>query len=93
MSDSIEFKSVTELYKRVEPALYSKVKELKGLGFKYISEKDIWNYLVTYNWKDKKDLQLSDLISDILYCDNNKVNEYVMSQINRTKINDDEEIL
>lgn len=93
MSDSIEFKSVTELYKRVEPALYSKVKELKGLGFKYISEKDIWNYLVTYNWKDKKDLQLSDLISDILYCDNNKVNEYVMSQINRAKINDDEEIL
>lgn len=93
MSDSIEFKSVTELYKRVEPALYSKVKELKGLGFKYISEKDIWNYLVTYNWKDKKNLQLSDLISDILYCDNNKVNEYVMSQINRTKINDDEEIL
>ncbi len=93
MTDTIEFKSVTELYKRVEPALYSKVKELKGLGYKYINERDIWNYLVTTNWKHKKDIQLSDLISDILYCDNNKLNEYVMNELNKTKMTDDEEIL
>ena len=93
MSNTIEFKNVTELYKRVEPALYSKVKELKGLGYKYINEKDVWNYLVTYNWKNKRDLQLSDLISDILYCDNNKLNDYVSNEKNNTNKDIDEEIL
>lgn len=93
MNSSIEFKNVTELYNRVLPALYSKVKELKGLGYKYINEKDIWNYLVSNDWKNKKDLQLNDLISDILYCDNNKLNDYVIGKINKDKNVDDEEIL
>ncbi len=93
MNDSIEFKDVKELYNRVLPALYSKTKELKGLGYKYINEKDIWNYLVSSDWKNKKDLQLNDLISDILYCDNNKLNDYVIGKINQNKNNNDEEIL
>ena len=45
MDNPIEFKSAKELYDRVLPALYSKVKEVRNLGFKYITEKDIWNYL------------------------------------------------
>ena len=81
MSQNIEFKSVTELYNRVLPALYSKVRELKGLGFIHITEKDVWSYLVNNDWKEKIDLQLNDLISDILYCDNNKLNDYVLSKI------------
>ena len=74
------------------PALYSKVKELRGLGYKHISEKDVWNYLVNNDWKERKDLLLSDLISDILYCDNNKINDYISNKINDKKF-DDEEIL
>lgn len=93
MNNPIEFKDVKELYNRVLPALYSKIKELKALGYKYISEKDIWNYLVNNDWKTKRDLQLNDLISDILYCDNNSLNEYVISKINDKKQNEDEEIL
>ena len=46
----IEFKSAEELYNRVEPALYSKRKEINKLGFKYVTEKDIWNYLVDNCW-------------------------------------------
>ena len=46
MNDTVEFKSLRELYERVTPALYSKAKELKNLGFKCVTEKDIWNYLV-----------------------------------------------
>ena len=38
MNKSIEFKSIKELYDRVKPALYSKVKELRGLGYKNIHE-------------------------------------------------------
>ena len=93
MNSPIEFKDVKELYNRVLPALYSKVKELKGLEYKYINEKDIWNYLVNNDWKNKKDLQLNDLISDILYCDNNKLNDYVIGKINKEKNISDEEIL
>lgn len=89
MNEPIEFKSAKELYDRVLPALYSKVKELKNLGFKYITEKDVWNYLVNSTWKTKRDLQLHDLISDILYADNYKVNDYVMEKMKKLKTRDD----
>lgn len=96
MDNPIEFKSAKELYDRVLPALYSKVKELRNLGFKYVTEKDIWNYLVNSTWKTKRNLQLHDLISDILYADNYKLNDYVMDKMrNLKKRNDnvDEEML
>lgn len=89
MNNSIEFKSVKELYDRVLPALYSKTSELKKLGFKYINEKDVWNFLVNNTWKNKRDLQLHDLISDILYADNNKLNDYVMDKMRSLKTKDD----
>lgn len=95
MSDKIEFKSAIELYNRVLPALYSKVKELNGLGIKHITEKDIWIYLVNNDWKTKSNLELSDLISDILYCDNDKLNEYVSLRKNNKSdiVNIDEGVL
>ena len=92
MNSSLEFKNADELYKRVKPALYSKVKELKRIGYKHINETDIWNYLVSNEWKDRKGLLLSDLISDILYCENDKLNNYVSNKINNQKF-DEEEIL
>lgn len=96
MDNPIEFKSAKELYDRVLPALYSKVKEVRNLGFKYITEKDIWNYLVNSTWKTKRNLQLHDLISDILYADNYKLNDYVMDKMKKLKTrndNVDEEML
>ena len=96
MDNPIEFKSAKELYDRVLPALYSKVKEVRNLGFKYITEKDIWNYLVNSTWKTKRNLQLHDLISDILYADNYKLNDYVMDKMRKLKKrtdNVDEEML
>ena len=96
MDNPIEFKSAKELYDRVLPALYSKVKEVRNLGFKYITEKDIWNYLVNNTWKTKRNLQLHDLISDILYADNYKLNDYVMDKMRKLKKrndNVDEEML
>lgn len=89
MNNPIEFKSAKELYDRVLPALYSKVKELRNLGFKYITEKDVWNYLVNSTWKTKRNLQLHDLISDILYADNYKLNDYVMDKMKKLKTRDD----
>lgn len=90
MNDNIVFKNKEELYNRVYPALYSKAKEIRKLGFKYIKEIDIWNYLVDSEWKKRNDLELHDLISDILYVDNERLKEYVMEKIN--KIKDDVQI-
>lgn len=96
MDNPIEFKSAKELYDRVLPALYSKVKEVRNLGFANITEKDIWNYLVSSTWKTKRNLQLHDLINDILYADNYKLNDYVMDKMRKLKKrndNVDEEML
>jgi hypothetical protein len=90
MSDKIEFKSAIELYNRVLPSLYFNVKVLNGLGIKHITEKDIWIYLVNNDWTTKTNLELSDLISDILYCDNEKLNKYVSNKISNRNINEEE---
>ena len=87
-----EFKSLDDLDNRVKPALYSKLIEIKRLGFNMVSEHDIWNYLVMNNWKKRTNLELHDIISDILYADNYAINEYVMSYLRRHK-KDEEDII
>ncbi len=83
--NSIEFKSIDELYNRVLPALSSKVRELNSLGYKFVKEKDIWNYLVVNTWKNKNNLELFELVNDILYLDNYLVSEYVLNKLNSRK--------
>ena len=85
MEDDIEFKTVKELYDRVLPALYSKVKELRRLRLNYAEEKDIWNYLVETSWKKKKNLELHELISDIINADNYAIEDYVMNKLSKFK--------
>ena len=80
-----EFKSLEELYNRVKPALYSKLKELRRLGFSMINEVDIWNYLVEHNWTNRVNLELHDIISEILNANNLDINDYVMKKINKYK--------
>ena len=61
-----EFSSLEELYKRVSPALHAKEVEMHRLGYFYIKDIDIWNYLTRKKWKNGKDLMLSDIVSDIM---------------------------
>lgn len=89
MEDKIEFKSLKELYERVKPALYSKQKEVRRLGLKYVTEKDIWNYLVENVWKSKENLELHELINDILYVNNYDLNEYAMRRVKEYKESED----
>ena len=71
------FNTQEELFIRVRPALHSKLEELKRLNFPNINEKDIWNYLSEVKWQKSKNLTLSDIVSDIMHIDNNKLNRYV----------------
>ena len=80
----IEFKSLDNLYKRLKPALYSKVVELRRMGLEYIKEEDIFNYLSQNLWSKKDNLSISDLTNDILYLDKNLITNYCMDLLKDT---------
>lgn len=80
-----EFKTIDDLYKRLKPALYSKVVELKRMGLDYIKEEDIFNYLLKNSWSDRDNLSISELTNDILYLDNNLITNYVMNMLKNTE--------
>ena len=77
----IEFNSVEELYKRVRPALTSKVLEYKRNNIAYIKEEDIWNYLIEYKWRNSKGLELFNIVDDILNINNSEVESYVINKM------------
>ena len=92
MDNKLEFRTKEELYNRVLPALYSKIKEVRKLGMRNITEKDIWNYLVENEWKKRVNLELFDLINDILYVDNYKLHDYVNEKMRKLKMESNEEL-
>lgn len=88
---NMEFKSLDDLYKRIKPALYSKVMELKRNGISYIKEEDIWNYLSVNVWKNSKLLSIYDMVNDILELDSSELKEYVLSLLKKLDRNIDKE--
>ncbi len=82
-----EFSSLEELYKRVRPALKSKVDELQKYGNLSISKYDLWKCLIINKWRNETGLMLSDIVDDILNTSFDEINSYYMKMIN------DEEIL
>lgn len=64
--NKVEFDTLEELYKRLYPAMDTKVNELKTKGITYIEIDDIWNYLKINKWSKSKDLTLSKCVDDIL---------------------------
>lgn len=80
-----QFSSQEELYQRVKPAINAKVVELHRLGFSYITDIDVWNYLIESKWKKSHNLVLSDIVSDILHVDNKKIDEYLKGKLAKTR--------
>lgn len=78
----IEFNSLEELYKRLKPALTTKVDEIKMQGYAYIKEEDIWNYLKEIKWKQSKNLSLYEMVSDILNLESEKIDSYLKDKLN-----------
>lgn len=77
-----EFTSLEELYKRIKPALSTKQTEMQRLGYKYIEEEDIWNYLKEVKWKKSTDLSLYEMVNDVLNVDNEVVDNYLKEKLN-----------
>ncbi len=70
--EEIKFKSVTELYERLLPALTTKVNELKLENIK-INELELWNYLRKENWSSANNLSLNTMVNDIFKLDIEKL--------------------
>lgn len=79
--EEIRFNSLEDLYNRIKPALKSKLKELYNLDKIYIKENDIFEYLTETKWNDSNNLTLDEMVDNILYCDNEKLDEYVQRKI------------
>ncbi len=89
----ITFASKEELYKRVKPALRTKKNEFKKLGYSYIKETDIWNFLIKKKWKNGNQLCLADIVSDIMHVQKEAVDEYLKLMHQQTNDNNNLEIL
>ncbi len=63
--EEIKFESVTDLYRRLYPALSTKKNEMLKDGIK-ISELDIWNYLRNNIWNSASNLKLYNMVDDIM---------------------------
>lgn len=76
-----EFKSLTDLYNKIKPALKTKENELRGHGIKYIKQEDIWNCLKEVKWKNSSNLSLSEMVNDVLEISIDNLDMYVKKQI------------
>lgn len=90
----IKFNTLTELYNRLKPALYSKSLDIKRKNINYIKEEDIWNYLVNNVWINKINLDIYEMVEDIFDLDIYKLDSYVKSLLEkRTVIVNREDLL
>ena len=85
--DELNINNSVTLYKRLTPALNTKVRELKKSNIDYIRNEDIWNFLQKYKWKNNNP-SLDMMVDDILNLDNSKLDYYVKEK----KINKREDI-
>ncbi len=74
----MEFKTVEELYNRIEPALYSKVMEFTRNGLTFVKEEDIWNYLSEYTWVKSENLTLADMVNSIMDLKASEIKDYCL---------------
>jgi hypothetical protein len=70
MDEYLGIKNEVDLYRRLLPALNCKQRELRNNNIE-IKKEDIWNYLIKTRWDNKRGLDLSTMVSDILNLDNN----------------------
>lgn len=77
----IKFNSLKELYDRLKPALQTKKNEMTRIGYSYIKEEDIWNYLKEIKWKTAENLSLHEMVNDILNTDDVVIDKYLKEKL------------
>ncbi len=68
--------SLASLYKKVLPALRTKVHELNRHKIYFYDETELWKALRKLKWDKKSDLSLYDIVNDILSISEKELLEY-----------------
>lgn len=78
----MEFRSASELYERLKPALITKAEEMRRNGYEYIKEEDVWNYLKEVKWIKTVNLELYQMVEDVLNSDDATIDTYLKEKLN-----------
>lgn len=78
----IKFSSCEELYRRITPALRTRVREFRSDYLYTIDEDDIWNYLRAGKWRNENGLTLASMVNDILNVDSKEILDYLKDHKN-----------
>ena len=92
-AEDFKFSSLEELFKKVKPALNTKVADLKRHNIKYIKEEDIWHYLRNNYWRKAERLSLGEIVNDILGAPNSELETYMEKRQNKKTTKAKEELL
>lgn len=71
-----EYNNIKELYNALIPAFNVKIRMLKKSNYNDIQKEDIWNYLKNTKWISSINLTISEMVSDIINVDENKIIKY-----------------
>lgn len=82
-----DIKTKLDLYKRIRPAMYVKLKDIKRDYSVNISYEEMFMYLEEGVWKAKTNLSLSEIVDDILYINVDKLFQHVEKRRNDEKNN------
>lgn len=92
-----DIKKEEDLYTKLEPALTTKVNELKRNNIKYIASHDIWRYLKKYYWTKSEALTLGEMVNDILSTPSSELEDYmsdiIKKRVDKAKNNQDDYLL
>ena len=78
-----KFTTVKDLYIKVEPALNTKVADLRRNNIHHITEENIWNYLKKHYWTKSNSLTLGEIVNDILSTPNEELEGYMKKLQNK----------
>ena len=86
MNSNYKFNTLEELYRKLLPALNTKVGDLKRDNIVNITAEDIWKYLKNTYWCNRSDLTLGDMVNDILTTPNIDILNYKTSNKNDNNV-------
>ena len=73
--------TLENLFNSLRPAFLVKIRLMKKKKLDYIKMEDIWNYLRMNKWREKKELTISEMVSDIIHVSYFEVLDFVNQNI------------
>lgn len=73
----MEYASQHDLYKKLLPVFNVKKRLVIHSKYKYITNENIWLYLIETKWKKSYNLTISEIVNDIITIDLEEINKSI----------------